>query len=303
MRVLVTGASGSIGKALTSHLADKGHVVLGLDQEAEHARILRAHAKAEPHSLDYTDCRRRADVVGKAVRFGPECVVHLAALTDVYGGWNAEHWLAENVLGTMNVIEAACASGCERVIYGSSMDVHNPETWYAASKRSCESFAEVASEWFGADGMEIVGLRFSTVYGPNAPRGFIPMALKALRAGAEIPLHCWPDIGRDVPIFPLRDWTYIEDVVRAIERVIETPIGPGHGVYEIGTGESRTNKAVLAAIKGRLRLPAKVRHEPVPKGTPRFHTVDTSLFAQEYKFRCETRVEDAFYAYLEEATP
>jgi UDP-glucuronate 4-epimerase len=238
MRILVTGTAGFIGAALGTRLLERGDEVIGIDcldtyydVGLKKARLARLAA-----SPGFTDLRIRLEdrqAVAEAFRaHRPERVVNLAAQAGVrYSIDNPMAYVDSNLLGFANVLEGCRHNGVGHLVYASSSSVygantnmpfsvhHNvdhPLSLYAATKKANELMAHTYSHLYG---LPSTGLRFFTVYGPW---GRPDMALfKFTKAILE---------GRPIEVFNYghhrRDFTYIDDIVEGVIRVLDRPAGP-----------------------------------------------------------------------------
>jgi len=233
--ILVTGAAGFIGFTFTRHLLVAGRAVVGVDSVNDYydpalkeARVaeLRTHPHFTFHRLDL------ADRVATAKLFGGRAfarVVHLAAQAGVrYSLQNPHAYLDANLAGFLNVLEGCRASGTQHLIYASSSSVYgantrlpfsvhdnvdHPVSLYAATKKANEAMAHAYSKLYG---LPATGLRFFTVYGPwGRPDMAIFLFTKAILEGRPIRLF---NHGR-----AWRDFTYVDDVVAAMARLLDRP--------------------------------------------------------------------------------
>jgi UDP-glucuronate 4-epimerase len=238
MKTLVTGAAGFIGAATAGRLLEQGDEVVGLDNlndyyEVSLKRDRLARLTAQPaFRFSQTDLADRPgmEALFAAGRF--DRVVHLGAQAGVRHSIKAPHaYVESNIVGTLNVLEGCRHHGIAHLVYASSSSVYGAETklpysvhqpaahpvsFYAATKRANELMAHSYSSLFG---LPTTGLRFFTVYGPW---GRPDMAL-FLFARAILD-------GRPIEIFNhghhKRDFTYIDDIVEGVVRVLERIPGP-----------------------------------------------------------------------------
>ena len=249
--VLVTGAAGFIGFALARRLLEGGRAVVGIDsvndyydpalKEARLA-VLRQFKSFSFHKLDLAD-RKCAEAVFRDGSFGP--VVHLAAQAGVrYSLQNPYAYLDANLAGFLNVLEGCRHRRTEHLVFASSSSVYganthlpfsvhdnvdHPISLYAATKKANELMGHAYSHLYG---LPATGLRFFTVYGPwGRPDMAMFIFAKAIADGQPIRLF---NYGR-----MRRDFTYVDDVVEAVERVIarvpaKTDAAPG-GVLDPGS--------------------------------------------------------------------
>jgi UDP-glucuronate 4-epimerase len=233
--VLVTGAAGFIGFCFARRLLESGRAVTGIDSlnhyydpALKEARLkrLEEHRGFTFHRLDLADRAATQNLFGGG-RF--RCVVHLAAQAGVrYSLENPHAYLDANLAGFLNVLEGCRHGGTRHLIYASSSSVygantrlpfsvhHNvdhPVSLYAATKKANEAMAHAYSKLYG---LPATGLRFFTVYGPwGRPDMAMFIFTKAILEGRPIRLF---NHGR-----MRRDFTYVDDIVAAMERLIERP--------------------------------------------------------------------------------
>jgi UDP-glucuronate 4-epimerase len=232
MKVLVTGAAGFIGMHTCLALLARGDEVVGVDNlndyydpQLKQARLARlaGHPAFRFERADIAD-PRIADLFSGC---GAERVVHLAAQAGVrYSLRNPKAYVESNLVGFANVIEACLQNGVRHLVYASSSNVYgnnsklpfsetdpvdHPVNLYAATKRSNELVAHSYSHLFG---LPTTGLRFFTVYGPW---GRPDMAYFSFAHSMAL--------GRPIDVFNEgrmeRDFTYIDDAVQAVVRVLD----------------------------------------------------------------------------------
>jgi UDP-glucuronate 4-epimerase len=240
MKVLVTGNAGFIGFHVASALLARGDDVVGFDvvndyydpslKEARLAILKRAGENARGR-YEFI----RADVAGQAAvddcfeRHRPDCVVHLAAQAGIrHSIENPRAYVASNLVGFANVIEACRRFPVRHLVYASTSSVYganarlpfsethgvdHPLQFYAVTKRSNELSAHAYSHLFG---LPTTGLRFFTVYGPwGRPDMALFQFTRNIIAGRPIRLF---NHGEHT-----RDFTYVDDVVRAVLLVVDRP--------------------------------------------------------------------------------
>lgn len=235
MRVLVTGTAGFIGSSLALKLLGRGDIVVGIDNhnsyyspEIKEARLAR-HANHPNYThirLDLAD-RKAVDEVFRIYR--PQRVVNLAAQAGVrYSLENPSAYIDSNIVGFANILEGCRNNDVDHLVYASSSSVYGanstmpfstqqsvdaPLSLYAASKKSNELMAHAYSHLYG---IPTTGLRFFTVYGPwGRPDMALFKFTKAILSGEEIPVF---NYGRH-----RRDFTYIDDIVEGVIRVLDSP--------------------------------------------------------------------------------
>jgi UDP-glucuronate 4-epimerase len=238
MRILVTGTAGFIGAALGMRLLERGDEVIGIDclDTYYDVGLKRARLARLAASPAFTDLRIRLEdrqAVAEAFRaHRPERVVNLAAQAGVrYSIENPMAYVDSNLLGFASILEGCRQNGVGHLVYASSSSVygantnmpfsvhHNvdhPLSLYAATKKANELMAHTYSHLYG---LPTTGLRFFTVYGPW---GRPDMALfKFTKAILE---------GRPIEVFNYghhrRDFTYVDDIVEGVIRVLDRPAEP-----------------------------------------------------------------------------
>jgi UDP-glucuronate 4-epimerase len=234
MNVLVTGAAGFIGSHVSAALLARGDRVIALDSvnayydpELKERRLARLVASSEFELIRGDLCDRAA--VDAAFDRQPDRIVHLAAQAGVRHSLTHPHdYVDSNVTGTLNILEACRHRGTEHLVYASSSSVygantnmpfsvhHNvdhPVSLYAATKKATELMAHAYSNLFA---IPTTGLRFFTVYGPwGRPDMALFLFTKAILAGEPI------DVFNEGKM--QRDFTYIDDIVEGVTRVLDRP--------------------------------------------------------------------------------
>jgi len=291
MRILVTGAAGFIGFHLARRLIADGHEVAGVDGVTRYydpalkeARL----ARLRPHNGFAFDQVMLEDMAGLTAAFeraAPEAIVHLAAQAGVrYSLENPRAYVDANLVGTFNVLELAKAAKVQHLLLASTSSVYGasekrpfeeldradyPLTLYAASKKAGELMSHSYSHLWN---LPTTAFRFFTVYGPWGRPDMSPWRFaEAIAAGRPIEVY-----GDDI----WRDFTYIDDLVEAIVRLIPlapvkgapvgpmdslSPVGPWR-VVNIGRGEPVRLDDLIAAIETSLGKTAERHQLPMQAG-------------------------------------
>jgi len=238
LKVLVTGAAGFIGMHVARRLLDRGDVVLGIDNLSDYydpalkqARLAVLRGRAN-FAFAQVDIAEKSALHESVAAFAPQAVVHLAAQAGVrYSLLNPHAYANANLTGFLNVLEACRHGAIGHLVYASSSSVYggnealpfvesqavdHPVSLYAATKKANELMAHAYSHLYR---IPTTGLRFFTVYGPWGRPDMAPILFaKAMLEGRPIDLF---NHGR-----MQRDFTYIDDVVEGVVRVLDKPATP-----------------------------------------------------------------------------
>ena len=233
MKVLITGSAGFIGSALSLRLLDRGDEVIGIDNLNDYYDVELKKARLA-RTLDhdsYTDVRvsleDRDGIADVFRQYQPQRVVNLAAQAGVrYSLENPHAYVDTNLVGFTNILEGCRHNGVEHLAYASSSSVYgsntnmpfsvhdnvdHPVSLYAASKKANELMAHTYSHLYQ---IPTTGLRFFTVYGPwGRPDMALFLFTKNILAGKPIDVF---NYGKH-----RRDFTYIDDIVEGVIRVID----------------------------------------------------------------------------------
>ena len=319
MKVLITGAAGFIGSALSLRLLNRGDMVIGIDNHNDYydptikeARLARhaSHTNYEHLRIDLAD---RKAIQAVFADHKPHRVVNLAAQAGVrYSIENPLAYIDSNIVGFANILEGCRHNGVEHLVYASSSSVyganmampfsvhHNvdhPLSLYAASKKSNELMAHTYSHLYG---LSTTGLRFFTVYGPwGRPDMALFKFTKAILAGEKITVF---NYGKH-----RRDFTYIDDVVEGIIRVLDRPaatnpewsgINPDPAsskapwrVYNIGSNHPIELMDFIAALEKALGQKATIEMLPLQPGDVLDTYADVNDLVEQFCFKPTTATE------------
>ena len=294
MKILLTGAAGFIGMHTCLRLLARGDQVVGVDnlndyydvtlKEARLARLI-SHQAFSFHKLSVEDRQGMAELFA---REKPQRVIHLAAQAGVrYSLTNPHAYIDANLQGFTNVLEGCRHNGVEHLAYASSSSVYggntklpfsehdnidHPVSLYAATKKANELMAHTYSHLFR---LPTTGLRFFTVYGPwGRPDMALFLFAKAILEGKPIDVF---NHGKMV-----RDFTYIDDIVEGVIRVIDKPATPNpafdaahpdpatsnapYRVFNIGNNQPTPLMDYITALETALGKTAQKNYLPMQAG-------------------------------------
>ena len=327
MKILVTGSAGFIGAALTQRLLARGDSVVGIDNHNDYydPRLKEARLAQFADHPGYThyriDLADRAAVEQVFATHKPQRVANLGAQAGVrYSIDNPLAYIDSNVLGFAHILEGCRNHGCEHLVYASSssvygantdmpysvhQNVNHPLSLYAASKKSNELMAHVYSNLFR---IPTTGLRFFTVYGPW---GRPDMALfKFTRAILQ---------GEPIKVFGYgkhkRDFTYIDDIVEGVIRVLDRPAPPDPAwdsrhpdpasssapwrVYNIGNNQPVVLLDYIAALEQAIGKKAEMELLPPQAGDLHDTFADVSELVQEFDYQPATPVTEGVQRFVD----
>jgi UDP-glucuronate 4-epimerase len=300
---LVTGCAGFVGSHLVDRLVADGWRVRGVDaftdyypREEKEANV--ADALADP-AFALVEADLSAAPLEPLLADRPT-VFHLAAQPGVRGsfGEGFPTYLRDNLLATQRLFEGAIAAGCPRVVWASSSSVYGdaaaypcregetptaPRSPYGMTKRACEDLAGV----YRVRGLDAVGLRYFTVYGPRQrPDMAIRRICEAALSGRPFPVY--GDGGQ------IRDFTFVADVVDATVRAAHATAPPA--ILNIGGRESATLLEIVALVEAAADAPVVVERRPAQAGDVRRTGADTSLARTALRWQPRVRLRDGITA-------
>lgn len=327
MRILVTGAAGFIGFHTTSRLLDSGHLVVGVDNLSDYYDVslkqdrLRLLEKRENFAFYKLDLVSRGAVKSLFETTTPERVVHLAAQAGVRH--SIEHpaaYVDSNLVAFANILEGCRQSSVQHLVYASSSSVygsnttvpfatdHNvdhPVSLYAATKKANELMAHVYSHLFD---IPTTGLRFFTVYGPWARPDMAPMLFaRAILEGIPINVFNYGKMERD--------FTYIDDVVEGIRRILDkiptrssdrvlqslpsSSSSAPYKIYNIGNQRPVSLLRFIEILEGCLGKQATKNFIAMQPGDVPITYADTDDLARDVGFRPLTSIETGLTRFAE----
>ena len=320
MKVLVTGSAGFIGSHVVSRLLDRNDDVLGIDNHNNYYdpklkldRLNRFSSNQNYHheKCDLSDTLAINNIFSS---FKPDAVVNLAAQAGVrYSMENPLAYINSNILGFANILEGCRNYNVCHLVYASSSSVyganttmpfsvqHNvdhPLSLYAASKKSNELMAHSYSNLYN---LSTTGLRFFTVYGPwGRPDMALFLFTKSILEGKPIQVF---NFGKHK-----RDFTFIDDIVEGIIRVLDKPAepnlqwsaanpNPGSSfapwrVYNIGNNSPVELSDYITAIEDNLGIKAKQELLPLQPGDVPDTYADVSDLVSEFNYKPATPISE-----------
>jgi UDP-glucuronate 4-epimerase len=326
-RVLVTGAAGFIGYHLSERVLKQGDEVVGLDNlndyydvKLKEARLARLQ-KSRAFRFLKTDLGDRTGVEKIWHEVKPEVVVHLAAQAGVrYSLTHPHAYARSNLEGMLDVLEACRAENTGNLIFASSSSVYglnqsmpfserdnvdHPVSLYAATKKANELMAHSYAHLYG---IPCTGLRFFTVYGPwGRPDMAYYKFTQAILEGKEIELYGEGKMKRD--------FTYVDDIVEAVARLISKPAvgnqkwegknpdpatSPApYRIYNIGNNAPVELARFVSAIEAATGKKAKIVKKPVPPGDVLATAARVDDLAAAVDFRPKTSIEDGMKKFVD----
>ena len=320
MRLLITGSAGFIGSTLSLRLLERGDQVVGIDNHNDYydTALKEARLNRFIDNPNYTHVRMDlADRKGMAALFEehkPQGVVNLAAQAGVrYSLENPLSYIDSNLVGFGHILEGCRHNGVEHLVYASSSSVygantqmpfsvhHNvdhPLSLYAATKKANELMAHTYSHLYG---LPTTGLRFFTVYGPwDRPDMALQKFAQAITKGETIKVFNYGN--------HRRDFTYIDDIVEGVIRILDRPAPPNPDwssekpdsatssapwrVYNIGNNNPVNLMDYISALEEALGKEAKKEFLPIQPGDVPDTYADVSDLVKEFDYKPNTSVKD-----------
>jgi len=341
MKILVTGTAGFIGFHLAKRLLERGDEVVGIDSindyydvnvkygrlkesgidvgEIEYAKALQSskYPNYKFIKLNLED-REAIDSLFRDEKFDAVC--NLAAQAGVrYSLQNPHAYIDSNIVGFVNILEASRYNDIKHLVYASSSSVYglnetmpfsthdnvdHPISLYAASKKSNELMAHTYSHLFN---LPTTGLRFFTVYGPwGRPDMALFLFTKAIFEDKPIDVYNYGDMRRD--------FTYIDDIVEGVVRVIDNPPKGNpkwsgknpdpssskapYKIYNIGNSSPVKLMDFIEAIEDAIGKKAKKNMLPIQPGDVPATYADVSDLVNDLGYKPQTSVRDGVEAFI-----
>jgi UDP-glucuronate 4-epimerase len=309
LKILVTGAAGFIGSHVAQKLLARGAEVIALDNFAPNYSRARKEANlkeyiAQPHCAFVEADIRNADAMRDlflAQKF--DRVIHLAAMGNVrYSIEHAQEYAAVNIVGTVNLLEAARLSKTGHFVFASTSSVYGnadvipfvetspvarPLAPYPATKIACEV---LAYSYHVAFGLKCVGLRFFNVYGPRGRPDMMPYVFTdKISTGQTIRVF---NAGQ-----PQRDWTFIDDIVDGVIAAIDSDLD--YEIINLGRGQPIVLSRFIEIIEALVGRTASIGHAPLPSTEPTITYANIDKAARLLNYRPQTSIEDGMTRFYE----
>ena len=327
MKVLVTGSAGFIGSALSIRLLERGDDVVGLDNHNNYYDPDLKEARLSRHIDNPKYEHIRADIEDKELiteifeSYKFDGVINLAAQAGVrYSIENPHAYLNSNILGFGNILEGCRNSSISHLVYASSSSVygsntempfsihHNvdhPLSLYAASKKANELMAHTYSHLYK---LPTTGLRFFTVYGPwGRPDMALFKFTDAILSGKKIQVF---NYGKH-----RRDFTYIDDIVEGVVRVLDKPAesnpnwsgeapDPGSSlapwrVYNIGNNSPVELMDYISAIEDSLGITVEKELLPLQPGDVPDTFADVDDLVRDFDYKPSINVKEGVEKFID----
>lgn len=315
--ILITGAAGFIGFHLSKRLLESGATIVGIDNMTDYYDVslkrsrLDILATYEKFSFVEGSIADEVCVNELFAEYKPDIVVNLAAQAGVrYSIDNPKSYIESNIVGFYNIVEACRnSSNIKHFLFASSSSIYGnrkevpfstkdkvdrPISLYAATKISNEMIGYSYSHLYG---IPMTGLRFFTVYGPmgRPDMAYYKFADK-MRKGETIQIYNNGDM--------LRDFTYIDDITLALERMLCNPPLPNEEgdlfkVYNIGNNKPEKLMEYIETLEECLGITAKKEFLPMQPGDVYQTYADVDELVKDFEFKPSTTIKQGLSKFAE----
>jgi UDP-glucuronate 4-epimerase len=311
MKVLLTGVAGFIGHAVALKLLARGDTVIGVDNlndyydvRLKQARLdnILAHANAKNFKFVKLDLAEQTSTAKLFADEKPDSVIHFAAQAGVrYSLENPHAYISSNIVAFTNVLEACREIKPQHLVYASSSSVYggntklpfsetdnvdHPVSLYAATKKANELMAHTYSHLYN---LPATGLRFFTVYGPWGRPDMAPFLFAdAIVNDKPIKVFNHGDM--------MRDFTYIDDIVEGVMRVLDKTASPEanshvpHRLFNIGNNQPEQLLDFIAMLENAIGKTAQKELLPMQAGDVKVTFADTSALDAWVGFKPNTQL-------------
>jgi UDP-glucuronate 4-epimerase len=315
MKVLLTGVAGFIGHAVCLRLLERGDTVVGVDNlndyyavSLKQARLATVQAHPSAKNFKFVKLELAEQITTEKIFKDekPDKVIHLAAQAGVrYSLQNPHAYIKSNIVAFTNVLEACRAIQPQHLVFASSSSVYggntklpfsetdnvdHPVSLYAATKKANELMAYTYSHLFG---VPMTGLRFFTVYGPWGRPDMSPFLFAdAILNDKPIRVFNHGDM--------LRDFTYIDDIVEGVIRVLDKPATPAPDantsapfrVFNIGNNHPEKLMDFIGMLENAFGKTAQKEMLPMQPGDVKATYADTSALNDWVGFKPNTPLKE-----------
>jgi UDP-glucuronate 4-epimerase len=326
MNILITGSAGFIGSHLSKKALEKGYSVIGIDNLNDYydVSLKQARLKFLEHSnftFNQVNLEDREAINDIFKLYRPSVVVNLAAQAGVrYSLENPYAYIESNILGFTNILEACRHFEVEHLLYASSSSVYgantnmpfsvhdnvdHPVSLYAVTKKANELMAHSYSHLYG---LPTTGLRFFTVYGPwGRPDMALFMFTKAILNGETIKIFNNGNMKRD--------FTYIDDIVESLIRLIQRKSEPNpewsgdhpdpgtsyapYKIYNIGNNSPVNLMDFVRAIEEKLGIEARKEYLPLQAGDVPETFANVEDLIREIGFKPQTTIKEGISNFID----
>jgi UDP-glucuronate 4-epimerase len=327
LKVFVTGAAGFIGFHVSQVLLARGDEVVGIDNLNDYYDVSLKEARLAIVSRNARFRFERADVGDRAAiaalfaREKPQRVVHLAAQAGVrYSLTNPYAYTHSNIEGFLNILEGCRHNAVEHLVFASSSSVYgantkqpfsehdnvdHPVSLYAATKKANELMAHTYAHLYS---LPVTGLRFFTVYGPwGRPDMALFLFTRAILAGEPIQVFNRGEM--------IRDFTYIDDIVEGVVRVVDHVPQPDpkwngaapdparsyvpYRIFNIGNNQPVELLEFIATVERCLGRKADMELLPMQPGDVPSTMADVTELENAVGFRPRTTIQQGIAAFVE----
>ena len=327
MKILVTGAAGFIGFHASKRLLDSRYDVIGLDNlnnyydinlKNDRLKILQEYDGFTFHKIDLKD---QGEVESLFKKESPQRVIHLAAQAGVrYSIENPHVYIQSNIVGTFNILEGCRRNQVEHLVYASSSSIYglntkypfsvhdkssHPVSLYGATKISSELMAHSYSHLYK---LPTTGLRFFTVYGPwGRPDMAYFLFTKSILASEPIDLYNQGNM--------IRDFTYIEDIVEGVCRIIKKIPDPNsnwsgsdpdpasstapYRLYNIGSNRPTPLMDYVKEIEKNLGVKAKLNLMPMQGGDVKKSHADVDDLVKDFEYSPKWNIQNGIKSFIQ----
>ena len=309
MNILVTGVAGFIGYHTAKRLIKEGHSIVGIDNlnnyydvnlKREKFRDLNMHSDCFMYKCDLTD-KESISYILKTNKI--DLVIHLGAQAGVrYSLENPDAYIDSNIKGTLNVFELCKEFNIKKCIYASSssvyggikefpwvetMDTSNPVSLYASTKKMNELMAHNYNHLYG---IEMIGLRFFTVYGIGGrPDMMLWKFTEKILNGDAIDVYNHGDMDRD--------FTYIDDIVDGIVSCIS--LKKNCEIYNLGNDNPVKLMDVISTLEKEIGIIAKKNMMDIQPGDVQKTYADITKARKDFGYNPSTNIEDGIKTFVE----